>query len=319
MVPEFEYDTAEMGEKGSDGLGERAVNNESGLYGLHYGYNSSMGADSFSYDVRKDRSGRTTIGYYSMEYDDLGNMAMTSDDDLLEVLYQLYRKHHIAGWEGYSKYNPNVLDGDGFTLNVYFNDRKCLSATGSNAYPPGYRDFVSELKEIMEPYLEKMRAEAIQSKITEGIHGNLTSVLATFIQRGSSGSDRYEVLLYRKKDENRKNFDVRITSMSGEFIEKGKYNYYYTLSDEDIDFDGIRKLLETHEIIKWHHFDKTADDPDNAEWFQVSFGFEGGSIRAMGTAHPENYSAFRKDFLKHIVKTVRDAETKYSEFINREK
>ena len=40
-----------------------------------------------------------------------------------------------------------------------------MSAHGSNAKPDGYREFMGELKAIIDPYLEQMRQAAIQQKI----------------------------------------------------------------------------------------------------------------------------------------------------------
>ncbi|MBR0385410.1 MAG: hypothetical protein IJI05_02550 [Erysipelotrichaceae bacterium] len=306
-----------FGEKGDNGLGKKAKTNESGISSFSYDYNGSIGANSYHYEVTRTDDGKAEIEYDAMEYDSLGEMTMTVQTDLLDQLDELYRKHNVARWDGYSKYNPNVLDGDGFSLSISFNDGKSMSAHGSNAEPDGYREFISELKAIIDPYLEQMRQAAIQQKIDEGMQGELTFLMANFMQRGNSGSDSYEILL-RQNSGNRENVDIRIKSVSGEFIEPGKYNYYAFVDDEDIDFSAIQALIEKYEIIKWYDYDKSAEDYNNEEWFQVSFGFENDSINAMGTMHPENYEEFRQEFLQHIVRIIRNAEDKYEDFKNRE-
>jgi hypothetical protein len=51
-------------------------------------------------------------------------------------------------------------------------------------------------------------------------------------------------------------------------------------------------------------FNQSADDYNNKEWFQLDWNFENGRIDAYGTAHPEHYDAFRKDFLTLLRQTV---------------
>ena len=151
----------------------------------------------------------------------------------------------------------------------------------------------------------------------KGVSGSLQYVMINFMQQGDSGEDKYEILLSHQR-EGRKNFDVRIYSVSGEFIEPGKYNYYYDMPDEDIGFDEIRAILERHDLIRWYGWDKAAEDYNNSEWFQISFSFEEGDISAMGTAHPEGYDEFRREILEYIVQMIKNAEEKHSDFRSRD-
>jgi len=101
------------------------------------------------------------------------------------------------------------------------------------------------------------------------------------------------------------------------FIEKGKYNYYCMLPDEDIGFENIKALIEKFNVISWYDWDKASDNPYEDEWFQLGFDFGSMSIQAMGTEHPENYDEFRRELLQYIVEVIRKAEVKYDDFRSR--
>ena len=75
--------------------------------------------------------------------------------------------------------------------------------------------------------------------------------------------------------------------------------------------DIEKPMLLQHFMVEWMDWEKSAENYNECEWFQIGWSFEEGHINAMGTLHPEGYDAFRKDFLKLLVKTVEQATTKY--------
>ena len=302
----------EPGVKGTDGLGKKAVDNESGLVDFTYSYNGSIGGDSYTFRVKKQKDGTALLTYYAMQYNSYGDMEMPVETDLLTALEDLYHKHHICQWEGFNKINEYVLDGSGFSLYLTFQDGKSMSASGSNTWPDGYLDYLTDLSTLIEPYLEAAREEARRKILERGMEGNLNSVIALFIQRGDSGSDKYDILLRRQSIYD-PNIDVQILSESGEFLEPGKYRWYGSLPDEEVCFEQIRELIDKYDILQWYNFDEAAEDPNNKEWFQVSFGYDEDSINANGTRHPEHYDEFRKELLTCIIEMLQTAEQKHPE------
>ena len=302
----------DIGEKGKDGLGKKAVDNESGLAEFYYSYNASLGGDSYSYRLTEE-DGKVLFTLEMQIYPENGEMQEELDPAVLESMNELYKKYRIAEWEGYSKYNTMVLDGDGFSLSLRFKDGKSMSASGTNAYPERYAAFTGEMKALLKPYEEELIEKKRQEKIQEGLKGELSSVYATFIQKGKSGSDEYHIHLYLTDREDRKNAEIRVKSVSGEFLPEGEYNVSRRLSKEEMHFSEIRELIEKHEVIRWTDYDKAAEDYNNSEWFQFNFGFEEMSISAMGTEPPENYEAFRSDFLKLMAVLEQEMEEKAEE------
>ena len=302
----------EPGVKGTDGLGKKAVDNESGLVDFSYSYNGSIGGDSYTFRVKKQEDGTALLTYDAMQYDSYGDMEMPVETNLLAALEDLYHKHHICQWEGFSKSNEYVLDGSGFSLRLAFQDGKSMSASGSNTWPDGYRDFIADLNTLIEPYLEAARQEARKKILERGMEGDLNCVLALYIQKGDAGSDRYDILL-RSQSIYDPNIDVEILSESGDFIEPGKYRWYGSLPDEEVCFKQIQELIDKYDILQWYNFEGDAEDPNNTEWFQVSFSYKEDAINACGSIHPEHYEEFRKELLTCIIEMLKTAEQNHPE------
>lgn len=55
----------------------------------------------------------------------------------------------VERWDGFCDSNPNVLDGESFTLEIILTDGNTISASGSNAYPKNYREFFDCLDEAV--------------------------------------------------------------------------------------------------------------------------------------------------------------------------
>ncbi|MBQ3934958.1 MAG: hypothetical protein II715_03990 [Clostridia bacterium] len=286
-------------EKGPSGAGPMAKDNMSGLESFSFNFDGTIGGNNYTYVLNRVE-GKWIFQFEGMAYSHYGTLSREVDPSVPERLYRVYLDQRIACWDGYQKYDPNVCDGSGFSVYYRFGDGKSVSASGMNAFPDGYADFTAAVEEIFSPVREEMLEDARQSKIREGIDGRLHSYYACFKQRGSSGSDSYQVCVYRWED-GRSGFEVSASSESGTYFGPGKYDLRMPIPDGFDPFSGIRKLIDRYEIIRWYDFEGRHPDYDNQEWFQVDFFFDSGKqIRAMGTEHPENYDEFRDAFLKTV-------------------
>ena len=269
---------------------------------FEYHYNGSIGANSYQNTVTCTDEG-ITLSIEEMPFPEYGTLSCKVDSAFLHALEALCTESGVAGWNGFNRSNPDVCDGDGFSLYITYEDGKTISAHGSNSFPSGYRDFRDGLRELVAPYREQMQDKAKQEIIKKGIQGKLQSMLVVFIQHGKSGFDQYHVLITHEGIR-KKNFEVRIKSVSGEIFPKGELNLYKEVPDKMLSWDKFEKLFRKHNIINWYNYDKAAEDYNNAEWFQLGIGFEDNHISAMGTEHPEGYDVFRKDFLTLLKKTI---------------
>ena len=150
------------GEKGTNGAGKKARDNESGIQYFSYRYNGSIGGNNHRYELT-EKDGAVTFTFESMVYPDLGEARTEVNPQVLTRLKELYRELRLAEWDGYSKYNPLVLDGEGFALSIRFCDGGRLSADGTNAFPPRYGEFCDAMRAILDP----LRDEILKARETD--------------------------------------------------------------------------------------------------------------------------------------------------------
>ena len=62
---------------------------------------------------------------------------MTEEE--VEALILLVQTHELNRWNGFDKVDRLALDGTGFELKIGYEDGQKVYATGSNAFPEGYR------------------------------------------------------------------------------------------------------------------------------------------------------------------------------------
>ena len=66
-------------------------------------------------------------------------------DDLAAKFYKL----GVPSWNGFSKSDPNVLDGESFSLDIELSDGRKIYAHGCNAYPKNYHEFMELIDEAV--------------------------------------------------------------------------------------------------------------------------------------------------------------------------
>ena len=71
-----------------------------------------------------------------------------TDRNYREVSETLFRLE-VEKWDGFCESDPNVLDGETFTLEIILSDGRKIRATGSNAYPKNYRELLDCLDEAV--------------------------------------------------------------------------------------------------------------------------------------------------------------------------
>ncbi len=273
---------------------------------FYYAYNGSIGGDSYSYTVKKEDDGKYYFTYESMLYDDFDEMKVEVDQQFMDYLSLSYELLELGKWNGFDKVAKNILDGDGFSLNITLEDGNTVSAHGSNAYPKGYSQAIKSIDETFEPLVTQLVRQEYDKIIAKGINSEISSILISFIQHGDSGRDSYHILV-TKEGIRDNNFDVQIKNLSGENYKQGEYRYYQSVENKDLRFDTVLDIIKECNVLHWVGFDETDPDYNNKEWFQISINFEDDlNISAMGTAHPENYDQFREAILNWLSDVTED-------------
>ncbi len=55
----------------------------------------------------------------------------------------------IEKWNGFSGSDPNILDGESFSLTIILSDGRTVEARGCNSYPKNYKEFFECLDEAV--------------------------------------------------------------------------------------------------------------------------------------------------------------------------
>ena len=67
-----------------------------------------------------------------------------------DIVVKLYSRMYLCDWKKEYK-NPDILDGEGWELEIKLSDDRVEYYSGSNAYPP----YWPELKKVFQPYIKR--------------------------------------------------------------------------------------------------------------------------------------------------------------------
>ena len=107
-------------------------------------------AQGCSYSVKETKRGRFVWIdlYYSCHY----VLPMTDED--MTAFSALLHELNLTEWNGFRRSDPDVLDGEDFSLSVVFADGDEISAYGSNSFPSGYSDKMRRVEEFFRALME---------------------------------------------------------------------------------------------------------------------------------------------------------------------
>ena len=71
------------------------------------------------------------------------------DEETIQTLMEVIEAYNVSSWDGFDKTNENVLDGEGFSLEIGFTDGTSVKALGDNAFPEQYADAMGEMWDIL--------------------------------------------------------------------------------------------------------------------------------------------------------------------------
>lgn len=77
------------------------------------------------------------------------------DSNTMNKIIDLLNKYDVIKWDGFSKSDHGVLDGDSFSMHFTYNDEKRVSASGYMMWPKNYREVEDGLNEIFNSLMEE--------------------------------------------------------------------------------------------------------------------------------------------------------------------
>lgn len=108
------------------------------------------------------RYGEISYDSYSIFLDEDGYQISVNDEESLpideetvQMLVEVIEEYNVSSWDGFDKTNENVLDGEGFSLEIGFTDGTSVKALGDNAFPEQYADAMGEMWDILTNITEE--------------------------------------------------------------------------------------------------------------------------------------------------------------------
>ena len=98
------------------------------------------------------------------------------DPDLVAELLKVIESNNLESWNGFHESDPDVLDGEGFMLEMRFADGTSVYASGDNAFPDNYSGASDGIEAIMEKE-EMSRIAGTYRYEGEGFGGDFTITL----------------------------------------------------------------------------------------------------------------------------------------------
>ena len=72
------------------------------------------------------------------------------DRKYVDALFQVIEEYDLYQWDGFDESRDNILDGEGFRLDIGFTDGTSIHANGDNAFPKDYYSAISQMQEILD-------------------------------------------------------------------------------------------------------------------------------------------------------------------------
>ena len=114
---------------------------------LFYTNGYMMNADTEYEYVLEDGKYIMSIKPYLVDRENI--ISFEVDKSVIEEIETILNKYEVYKWNGFSKSDHNVLDGDSFSFNVKMNDVD-ISASGYMKYPDNYDNCHKALLNFLE-------------------------------------------------------------------------------------------------------------------------------------------------------------------------
>lgn len=118
---------------------------------LHFSYSNGYMANAYTtYDIElKDNKYYVVIKPYLIPEEQTFEVEI--DKKTIKEIINILNKYEVSEWDGFSKSDKNVLDGDSFSFWVYLEDGTDIHASGYMMWPKNYGEVRSELDRILGP------------------------------------------------------------------------------------------------------------------------------------------------------------------------
>lgn len=119
---------------------------------FHYSHRGTSYDSIYSYEV--EASGNDyRFRFHPVREEDAQTALMMESD--VTALHEIINRFDLWKWHGFNKSAPGVLDGNGFSLTILFEDGTAIEARGNNAFPKKHKEALSEIKNLFSKYIKE--------------------------------------------------------------------------------------------------------------------------------------------------------------------
>ena len=268
-----------------------SISERGGLKSFEY-YGSGMAInDMFSYEFTKEDEGvRFEYDFYIQNEEAQGEAML--DPSYIDELVRLSDKYDmLLKWDGFDKIAEDVLDGNGFSLYMGFEDGSSMSAHGSNEFPDGYRYFEDDFRALIDKIVEEQGIfDKLFPKVIESEELSFIS-----IDFNTRGEEKFEFML--RPDAPNENIDTcKIRSQYDERKLFGGETEDHFSKKAGFSLDAVQAVMKKYNIASWNGYN--GYDEASNEYFSIFAEYASGErITASGSLTPENYEEFKQEII----------------------
>lgn len=122
------------------------------LVSFDYSHRGCSTDDFYSYEVTESGNGYC-FRFLPFREEDEQTAALSTED--VNALMEIINRHDLWKWHGFSKTDPNIMDGTSFSLRVSFADGTVIEANGSNRFPSTYSAACAEMDTLFAKYIKE--------------------------------------------------------------------------------------------------------------------------------------------------------------------
>lgn len=131
-------------------LEEKKIENIKHLY---FTYSSGYAMDSYA-TYTLDCSDKCILKVKQLGVPEEETIEVEIPKEKLSVIESKLNEYHVSRWNGFSKSDKYVLDGDSFSFNIDFNENDSVRASGYMMWPNNYSNVKSYLVNTFNDYIK---------------------------------------------------------------------------------------------------------------------------------------------------------------------
>ena len=122
------------------------------LMSFAYSHRGTSTDSFYSYEVKESGDGYT-FRFLPFREEDEQTADMSRED--AAALLEIINRYDLWKWHGFSRIDPNILDGTSFSLRIAFADGTVIEANGSNRFPSSYSAACADMDTLFSKYIKE--------------------------------------------------------------------------------------------------------------------------------------------------------------------